>query len=225
MSSDLLEERDLALPLHVHEPGMRPTNYARNAFHVTSAIGATVLIEWLASPRALLVIALAWAALAWACELARRRSEKVNVLLMRLFSKVAHPHETRRVNSATWYATALVLLAATGSTVLCIAGVVVLGIGDPLAAIVGRAYGRTKLIHGRSLEGTLAFAFSAALACFIAFVVFHPTLGVPLALGAAAAAAISGAAAELVSRRVDDNFSIPLSAAAGAWVVLSLGNH
>jgi dolichol kinase len=102
---------------------------------------------------------------------------------------------------------------------------VVLGVGDPLAAIVGRAYGRTKLLHGRSLEGTLAFALSAALACFVAFVVFHPSLGVPLALGAAAAAALSGAVAELVSLRVDDNFSVPLSAAAGAWLVLLLGNH
>lgn len=215
-----LAERLSAASIHV--PSLRPTNYARNAFHITSAVVAVVLIEWLQWPAALMTIALGWATFAWSCELARRRSPRVNALLMKVFSKVAHPHETKRVNSATWYATALVLLAATQSTVLCVAGVAVLGVGDPVAALVGRRFGRIKLLHGRSLEGTLAFALSATLATFAAFAVFHPGLGLGFALLAAGAAATSGAVAELVSLRVDDNFSIPLSAAFGVWLVAAL---
>jgi dolichol kinase len=215
-----LAERLQAASIHV--PSLRPTNYARNVFHVTSATVALLLIELVPEPSWLLGIAVAWAAFAWSCELARRTSPRVNELLMKVFSKVAHPHETKRVNSATWYATALVLLAATQSTALCVAGVVVLGVGDPMAALVGRRFGRTKLMHGRSLEGTLAFALSAAAATFIVLALFHPAMGLGFALAAGATAAVFGAVAELVSLRVDDNFSIPLSAAAGVWLLGAL---
>ena len=63
---------------------------------------------------------------------------------------------------------------------------------------------------------------SATLATFVAFMLFHPSLGVPMALGLAAAASIAAALAELLSLRVDDNFSIPLSAAAGVAVLTTL---
>lgn len=206
----------------IHVPSLRPTNYARNVFHITSALCVAALLMVLNNPPLALGIAVTFAIAAWTTEISRRVSPRINGMVMKVFNPVAHPHEVQRVNSATWYTTALVLLAATQSTLLCVAGVVVLGIGDPIAALVGRRFGRTKLLHGRSLEGTLAFAVSATVATFVAFMVFQASLGVGVALGLAAAAAISGALAELFSLRVDDNFSIPLSAAAGVALVTAL---
>lgn len=206
----------------IHVPSLRPTNYARNVFHIMSALVAVVVIELVANPLVILGIAIAWASFAWSCEISRRISPRVNEKLMRFFGPVAHPHETFRVNSATWYATALVLLALTQSTPLCIAGVAVLGVGDPIAALVGRRFGRIKLLHGRSLEGTLAFVLSATVVTAALFALFHPALGLGGAVVFAACASVAGAIAELVSMRVDDNFSIPLSAASGvalaAWL-------
>lgn len=206
----------------IHVPSLRPTNYARNVFHITTAACVVALLMVLNDPPLVLGVAVAFAIAAWTTELSRRLSPRINGLVMKLFNPVAHPHEVQRVNSATWYTTALVLLAATQSTLLCVTGVVVLGIGDPIAALVGRRFGRIKLLHGRSLEGTLAFALSATVATFIAFMVFQSSLGIGMALGLAAAASISGALAELFSLRIDDNFSIPLSAAAGVALVTSL---
>ncbi len=206
----------------IHVPSLRPTNYARNVFHVLTAAGVVTLLEFMNNPPLVLAIAAFFAVAAWSTELARRISPRVNVLVMKVFNPVAHPHEVQRVNSATWYTTALLLLAATQSTLLCVTGVVVLGIGDPIAALVGRRFGKIKLLHGRSLEGTVAFAISATVATFIAFLVFHSSLGLGLALGLAAAASVAGALAELFSLRVDDNFSIPLSAAAGVAVMTTL---
>ena len=201
---------------HIHVPSLRPTNYARNLFHVGSAAVAAALILWVSSPSVLVAIAVAWAGFAWSCEVSRRLSPAVNRALMRFFGPVAHPHETFRVNSATWYATALLALSLTRSDLLCVVGVVVLGVGDPLAALVGRRFGRIRLVHGRSLEGTLAFAVGAALATFAVLATFFPALGLPRAAAVAASGAVLGAVAELFSLRVDDNLSIPLSAAAGA---------
>jgi dolichol kinase len=87
--------------------------------------------------------------------------------------------------------------------------------------VIGRAWGRTKLINGRSLEGTLAFAVASALVGGLTLHLLHPELGLGVALLAAAAAGAAGSVAELVSRRVDDNLSIPLAATAGAWLALT----
>ncbi len=206
----------------IHVPSIRPTNYARNVLHIASAIGVMALLEFLDNPSLVLGVAAVATFCAWTTELARRFSPRVNGLVMKVFNPVAHPHEVQRVNSATWYTTALLLLAATQSTLLCVTGVVVLGIGDPIAALVGRRFGKIKLLHGRSLEGTVAFAVSATVATFLAYWAFHSTLGLGMALGLAAAASVAGALAELFSLRVDDNFSIPLSAAAGVVVMTTL---
>lgn len=205
----------------VHVPSLRPTNYVRSIFHVASAALALLVIE--ASPwRSLvLVLAVAFSAFAWMCEVARWRSPELNGLLMRLFRPVVHQHEHRRINSATWYSTALVVLAATGSSVLAAVAVTVLGVGDPLAGLIGRRFGKHKLLHGRSLEGSLAFFVSATGAVFVLLRLLHSsTLSGGAALAVAGCAAFTGAVAELVSLKVDDNLSVPLSAAAGAALAL-----
>lgn len=204
----------------VHVPSLRPTNYRRSLLHVSSGVFAVFCIEvlpwWM-----LTAIAVAWATFAWTCEISRRLSPRVNALLMKLFKPVAHDHETHKVNSATWYASALLLLALTHEPLWCVAGVAVLGIGDPVAGLIGRRFGRVRLMHGRSLEGTAAFFVSAMLVTLGLFVFLHDvSLGRALLL--ASAAGFAGAIAELVSLRVDDNFSIPVSAAAGVAVVGAL---
>ena len=47
----------------------------------------------------------------------------------------------------------------------------------------------------------------------------HPEVQRSLALLIALGASIPAAVTELLSRRVDDNFSIPIAAATGAWAV------
>lgn len=205
----------------IHVPSLRPTNYRRSLLHVASGLFAMSVIEF-APPWLMLVISGAWVTFAWSAEISRRFSPRVNALMMKAFGAVAHEHETKRVNSATWYATALILLALTGNQVICLVGVLVLGVGDPIAATVGRRFGRTRLIHGRSLEGSLAFVASGALVAFAGLYVFHPALGLGAMALIALAGAVAGAVAELVSLRVDDNFSIPVSAALGAFVVQAL---
>lgn len=207
--------------LEVHVPSLRPTNYKRNVFHVSSAIFCLLLVEVFLSQPQLVIASSAVMIWAWGCEICRRRWPAVNRALMRMMGPVAHPHEHWRVNSATWYSTAIVLLALTGEPIAQVSGVVILGAADPLAAIVGRRFGRHKLVHGRSLEGTLTFVAAGWLVCASILCWLH---ALPFATAAliALGGAIPGAIAELLSRRVDDNFSIPVSAAAGAWMTLRL---
>ena len=51
------------------------------------------------------------------------------------------------------------------------AGALVLGIGDPIASIVGKTWGKTKVWGEKSLEGSLGFFGIAVLALVFYFAV------------------------------------------------------
>jgi dolichol kinase/uncharacterized protein YukE len=205
----------------IHLPSLRPTNYSRNVLHMFGGLTAVVLIESIPSVSVLQAIAGTWLATAWTLELSRRFFPSWNALLMRILGKVAHPHESHRVNSATWFCTALFVLSLTGSHLVCAIGAVVLALADPAAALVGRRFGKTKLVNGRSLQGTLAFFLVGLAAAWTVLAVAHPAVSLLQGLLVASLAAAPAALAELFSRRIDDNLSIPLSAAAGAWAAMT----
>lgn len=202
----------------IHVPTRRPTNYARNLLHFGGAVIALALVHLLLTPASMALIATGLLLWAWTMELGRRHVPAVNRLLMRILGSFAHPHESYRINSATWYCTALFALSLTGSKLLALVAIAVLGFADPMAAIVGRRYGSVKLVNGRSLQGSLAFLATGWLAALAVTVITRPDIGWAAALTASAAAGAIAAVAELYSLRVDDNLSIPLAAAAGVAV-------
>jgi dolichol kinase len=204
----------------IHVPSLRPTNYRRNLTHVLSGVGCIAILWAVPTPAWAMAIAVPACLMAWTAELSRRRSPRVNAMLMRALGPIAHPHEHRRVNSATWYTTALAVLSIMETRVPAAIGLAVLAFGDPAAALVGRRFGRVSIRHGRTLEGTLAFLLAGGLAALFAVQVFAPGLAPGVMLSLAAAGAIAGALAELFSLRIDDNLSIPL-VAAGAVMLAS----
>lgn len=210
----------------IHVPSLRPTNAKRTVVHMLMALLCLGILWALPEPGWALAITVPLAIWAWTTELLRRRWPWYNEKVMRVFAPIAHPHEHFRVNSATWYSTALLILSFTREPLLCAIGLAVLGLGDPAAATMGRRFGRIKLLHGRTLIGTASF-FAAGLAAAIAAAyAFEPTIALPQALAMGAAGAAAGATAELLSRRVDDNLSVPLAATAAAaavsWLVTAL---
>lgn len=183
----------------------------RRVFHAGNAIAFVLLYRFVLPGRdaaALLLAGLLLVALL--VDLARLASPRANVRFFRLFRPLASPREAGRVASSTWYLVgilgAVLLFPADAAS----AGVLVLGLGDPAGSVVGRLRGRHRF--GRhSVEGTAAFVV-------VAFLASLPLLGP----GRGGAAAVAGAAAEaatgLLPRWIDDNLTIPLGAAAGAWV-------
>ena len=196
----------------------RPTNIPRTVFHVGAAAVAITAVLVLPSRAWLVAIPGAFAVYAWSMEGARRVSPRVNEALMRLYARIAHPQERHRVNSATWFATALVILAVTATRPAMLAAAAILGVADPIAGIVGRRWGKRRFQNGRSLEGAAAFFLAGTIAASIALGVLtaaNPTAVVALAASCAFAAAFT----ELALSRLDDNLMIPLVAGA----VASLG--
>lgn len=202
----------------LHVPPLRPTNFRRSLFHVSSGLACIVILQHVLAPPAISAVSAACAAVCWFLEFARRRSEPLNRALMRFFAPIAHGHETERVNSATWFTTAMALIALPQEPLAASMGVAVLALADPAAGIVGRRYGRHALRHGRTLEGSLTFVVVGTLAAAAALVVYYPHLPAGVRATLVAAAVLPAALAELLSRRLDDNLTIPVTATAGALI-------
>ncbi len=202
----------LDAPVPVPAPVARPANYTRSLFHIASGGLSLALLRLMPGRSSLVAVATGFCVLAWTLEGLRRVSPRVNELLMRILSPIAHPRERHHVNSSTWYGTALLILALFFPLRAAEVGVVVLGLADPAAGFIGRRFGRTRLRAGRSLEGTLTFVVAGAVGALASLAVFYAmpwSSRIILAL----AGAVAGAVAELVSTRLDDNFTIPLTTA------------
>ena len=202
----------------VQVPSLRPTNYTRSSFHALISIVLLVLVEEVLTRRQLWLIPLCFAASFWFLETARQFSDTARAFLLWLFRAIAHPHERYRINSATWFTTALLIIGALYEPMACAVALAVLGLADPAAALVGRRWGNTTLMNNRSLEGTITFTVVATLAALAVLAIWHGDLSWPARLLVALGAAIPAAVAELVSRRIDDNLSIPVVAATGAYL-------
>jgi len=203
-------------------PALRSTNLLRSLYHLGTAVLSLVAIQFILGPLGLKIAAAAIAAWCWGSELLRIRFPRVTEIYLKVFGSIAHPHEMHRVNSATWYATALMGLAYTVSPMAASVAVMVLGIADPMAALVGRRYGHIKLRGGRTLEGSLTFVVMGTLAAVAVLGAFYPQIPLTHALLGALAAATLGALAELFSFRLDDKLTIPLAAGWGVTTMLAL---
>jgi dolichol kinase len=215
------EDLSVSLRAHaVHVPALRPTNYVRNGFHVASATTAILLLELVLSERQRALVPLCIALSFWFLETLRQHWLLARRFLLWIFKSIAHPHERYRVNSSTWFMTALTLLGVAFDVRICAVAIAVLGLGDPAAALVGRRWGRTRFASGRSLEGTVTFVVAGCAAALLVQLLWHGDTSWPLRIALALGAAVAGALAELFSWRVDDNFSIPVAAALGGQLTL-----
>lgn len=203
-------------------PSLRPTNYTRSLFHMACSLGCLVLLQHVLAPEPLALVAVSVAVWAWTMEILRVHFPVVTRVFMKVLGPIAHPHEHHKVNSSTWYISAVALLATLFPPAASAAALVVLGFGDPAASTVGRRFGRIRFRSGRSLEGSLAFAVAGTLAAALVLGVYYPALGLGGVAAVAATSALSGAAGELLSGPLDDNFTVPLAAAAGAALALGL---
>ncbi|MBM4359275.1 MAG: hypothetical protein FJ096_14330 [Deltaproteobacteria bacterium] len=204
-------------------PSLRPTNYTRSLVHVGCGVSSLLLIEYLLDDRQRVIVPVSFALFFWFLETLRRVSATANRFLMWVFRTIAHPREAHHVNSSTWYGTSLALLGLLFPLPICALAVATVAFADPAASLVGRRWGRTKLVGQRSLEGTSAFALVATVVGFAALMIWHRAEFSPArALVVALCAGVGSAITELVSGKVDDNLSVPLSAATVTWLTLHL---
>jgi phytol kinase len=94
-------------------------------------------------------------------------------------------------------------------------GILILGYGDGFAAVIGKKFGRHKLLLGKSVEGSLAMF----VASFVVSMILLSIEGVSLWLPIAFIIALISTAIELFTPKGLDNLSVPLLASLAYYLI------
>jgi dolichol kinase len=147
-------------------------------------------------------------------EVVARRAAWVNRLLVRAEEQV-------RESAMIPYVIAVLLTILTVPKRAALIAIYTLAIADPLAAVVGIRYGRHRVAHNRTLEGSLAFL--GATVVIAALVLSWATDAAALAItGASLTIGLAAAGFEVLPLRIDDNLTIPLFVGFGSWIIAVL---
>ncbi|MSR36546.1 MAG: hypothetical protein EXR95_07880 [Gemmatimonadetes bacterium] len=180
----------------------------RRVFHAGNALVAALLPQLLGIGRWVVVgILSAMLVALLAFDRARLRRPEINALFFRMVPSLASDRERTQVASSTWYALGLILVYALFPGRVVIPAIMVLGLADPAASTVGRLWGRTRIGKGTWLGTSVFFGVTYAIMAW--------EVG-PLA---ALPAALAVSAVEVLTLPVDDNLTVPLTAAAALWLV------
>jgi len=185
---------------------------ARKSIHVATVV-VPLAYARLGAPRALVAAALGFLLLvALLVEVARARSARVGAAFARVVGAMLREHERgadgarARLSGATWMLLAFTLAVLLFPRDVAAAAMCAVSLGDAAAAVVGRAVGRVRLVHGKTLEGALACAAATAAGALLV---------ARLAPAECLAAGVCAALAELPARPFDDNVRVALATGAG----------
>lgn len=182
----------------------------RRVFHACSGVLLALAPGVLGLSRATTLLLLSIAlAVALGLDLVRLRAPMVNRAFFQVFSRLASPREAAGIASSTWFVTAALLAYALFPPPHAAAGLLVLGLADPAAGVVGRIWGSRRLGKG-SLQGTATF-FGVAWGV-LAAATGEPFRALPVALGVALM--------EIAPGLIDDNLVIPLVTGGLLWLIL-----
>jgi dolichol kinase len=173
----------------------------RKAIHLTSiAIPLAILhLPLGACRRALVVVGVALLL----ADVVKIHQPRLRSLFTAYFGPLIRRHEHTGITGSTYMIVSALLASYLFDPEVCAAALVCLIVGDTFAAIVGMAWGRTRVFE-KTLEG-FAAGFLTSFAATAALVPSLPP-------GAIALGALAGALVEVLPIPVDDNFRIPLVA-------------
>ncbi len=97
-------------------------------------------------------------------------------------------------------------------------GILVLGYGDGLAAVIGKAYGKRKLVNNKSLEGSLTMLLASLIVVIL--ILSLTGYGIVTALLVAVIISIASTLIELYTPKGLDNLSVPLFSSLLAYILL-----
>ena len=120
---------------------------------------------------------------------------------------ITRKHERERVAAHIYFAAASFIVVYFFPEEVAIGAIALATLGDALAAIIGKTFGRHRFSNGKSLEGSLA-NYLTGLA------ILTPLVGLPLAL----VGSLAGTIAEFYNLPPDDNFSNQLAVALALYV-------
>ena len=146
-------------------------------------------------------------------EYLRFKSKFIKNIFSLLFDKMLKDHELKgKLTGATWVMISSTIVILLFPKEIAVISLVFLSIGDTMAGLFGRSYGRVR-IGNKTLEGFLAGFFSCLMISF---------LYNPLQFSITATGAFFGMLFEVLPLPFDDNLKIPIASATAMTILIGL---
>ncbi|MFC1565201.1 diacylglycerol/polyprenol kinase family protein [candidate division KSB1 bacterium] len=159
--------------------------------------------------RIVLSILIPAALIVFLTDIIRFRAPRVQELFMKIFGILVREHEEKYFTGSTFLLLSAVIVISFFPKDFAIVSLMILTISDAAAALIGRKFGRIKIVD-KTLEGSLAFLSTALVIGLI-----YPGIS----NGQAITAAVSATVIELIPQPLDDNFVIPVATCLILYVI------
>ncbi|MFA4662509.1 diacylglycerol/polyprenol kinase family protein [Pyrococcus kukulkanii] len=128
-------------------------------------------------------------------------------IIEREIDSITREHEKSGIGAHIYFTVAALIIVYFFPREIAIGSIAVATLGDAMAAIIGKPFGRHRFKNGKSVEGSLAYLLTGLL-------ILTPLVGLKMAfLGA-----LVGTLAELYELPPDDNFSNQLAIALALYI-------
>jgi len=173
----------------------------RKLFHLSTCIFALMLLYF--GKNICIPIFLSITIIFFTLDFLRLKNRRIQKLYNIFFSIVTKNYEENQITSASYVFLSLIIVTIVFEVQIASAALLIMSLSDPIASLIGRAYGEFD-IFGKSLEGSIAF--------FIISVIILYSFNFPS--DTVLYVSVLSTLVELFSDRfhVDDNLSVPIAA-------------
>ncbi|HII66508.1 MULTISPECIES: diacylglycerol/polyprenol kinase family protein [Thermococcus] len=133
--------------------------------------------------------------------------EDVIALVERELEAISREHEKYSIGSHIYFTIGALIIISFFPKDIAIGAITVATLGDAIAAIIGKPFGKHRFKNGKSIEGSLAYFLTAFLILLVLIDLPHALIG-----------ALAGMLAEFYELPPDDNLSNQLAVAITIYV-------
>lgn len=198
----------------------------RRLFHASMGISVGLVYQFLLTHSRAIYILGFCACVVYIMEQIRINYPELSANIKIINKYLFRAEEQLKESAGVPYVMGLLLTLISFPKVVALVAIYTLAVADPMSAIIGIKYGKTKVIKGKSLEGSLAFFVSSFIITFLVF--FWWTSYLQIMLGSVILlsflVAVITSLFEMIPLRIDDNLTIPLFTAGMTLVLCSMLN-
>ena len=133
--------------------------------------------------------------------------EDVIALVERELEAISREHEKYSIGAHIYFTIGALIIVCFFPKDIAIGAITVATLGDAIAAIIGKPFGKHRFKNGKSIEGSLAYFLTA-------FVILYTIIDIPHAI----VGALAGMLAEFYELPPDDNLSNQLAVAITVYI-------
>ena len=188
-------------------------DYYRKATHLFSLVIPALYWYVFPSQKTASVIIVFFTLIFILLDYLRFKSKTIKLFFSLFFDKMLKDHELKgKLTGASWVMISSSTVIVLFSKEVAVISLVFLSIGDTVAGLFGRNYGKVR-IGNKTFEGFIAGLFS----CLIISILYKP-----LQFSVTASGAFFGMLFETLPLPFDDNLKIPISSAVAMSILIGL---